>query len=72
MQSKMSWSNIGNNLNFPFIRFLEHYAAEGIPVWGISIANEPLYASVNYVPTKINNMGWTLDAMVLLCIFYYT
>ncbi|XP_035448491.2 lysosomal acid glucosylceramidase [Spodoptera frugiperda] len=44
-------------------KFLEHYAAEGIPVWGISIANEPLYASVNYVPTKINNMGWTLDAM---------
>ncbi|CAH0696871.1 unnamed protein product [Spodoptera exigua] len=44
-------------------KFLEHYAAEGIPVWGVSISNEPLHASVNYIPAKINNMGWTLDEM---------
>ncbi|CAH0595440.1 unnamed protein product [Chrysodeixis includens] len=44
-------------------KFLEHYAAAGVPVWGISIANEPLHGSVNYLPYGFNNLGWTLDDM---------
>ncbi|KAJ8711399.1 hypothetical protein PYW07_008641 [Mythimna separata] len=42
-------------------KFLEKYAEEGIPVWGITTTNEPLHSSVNYIPAKINNVGWTLD-----------
>uniref|UniRef100_A0A2A4K975 Glucosylceramidase n=1 Tax=Heliothis virescens TaxID=7102 RepID=A0A2A4K975_HELVI len=44
-------------------KFIEKYAEAGIPVWGISLTNEPLHSSVNYIPSKINSLGWTLDDM---------
>ncbi|XP_026740601.1 glucosylceramidase-like [Trichoplusia ni] len=44
-------------------KFLEHYAQAGVPVWGVSIVNEPLHGSVNYLPLSFNNLGWTLDFM---------
>ncbi|XP_075984131.1 lysosomal acid glucosylceramidase-like [Anticarsia gemmatalis] len=42
-------------------KFIEHYAAAGVPVWGITTTNEPLDATLDYI--NINNLGWTIDYM---------
>ncbi|PZC83610.1 hypothetical protein B5X24_HaOG207593 [Helicoverpa armigera] len=44
-------------------KFLEKYAEAGIPVWGLSITNEPLHSSINYIPANINSLGWNMDDM---------
>lgn len=39
-----------------FVKFLKEYARRGVPVWGVSLQNEPTSGSVvNY---GVNNMGW--------------
>ncbi|CAD0204507.1 unnamed protein product [Chrysodeixis includens] len=42
-------------------KFIEKYAEEEIPIWGVSISNEPLHGTIGF--NTINTLGWSLDYM---------
>ena len=43
-----------------FIRFLEEYEKEGVPMWGVTTQNEPIDGDVP--DFAFNCMGWTADS----------
>ncbi|KAJ8711400.1 hypothetical protein PYW07_008642 [Mythimna separata] len=43
------------------LKFLEHYTAEGIPIWGITTGNEPTDGMGALI--RLNCLGWNADSM---------
>lgn len=43
------------------IKFMEEYAAAGVPIWAITTTNEPLNGIIN--SAGFNSLGWTMTKM---------